>query len=253
MTQRQPSIDEMGTQIKAIERRWAPIVPRSSGLMVRLDGKNFSSWTKEFESPFDSRISDAFDETLAELMREYRPAVGYTQSDEISLSWFPPDPGSTTEHVFGGKTLKIASVLASSCTAIFNDVIEWKPRPALFDARVFAVTLDEGILATRWRIQDALRNGVNSVASSHFSHRELMGVSTGERRRLLADKGVDLGEFDDRHMGGLMLGWDMVEMGDDRYREIPEQHRPAERPLVSTLVPVDPVSALRNQLQGILG
>lgn len=130
------SIDEMGAEIKAVERAWAPRIPQASGLMVRLDGKNFSSWTRPFDSPFDDRIATAFDATMAQLMTEYRPDIGYTQSDEITLIWLPPDD-TKSEHIFGGKTQKIASVLAAHCSTAFNGYViaPWAQAPALFDAR----------------------------------------------------------------------------------------------------------------------
>ena len=201
--------DKLGDQIKGWERNYAPIIPANEGLIVRLDGKNFSRWTESFDKPFDLELNRAFVDTTTALMEEYNPDVGYTQSDEITLIWYPNSEDSNTQHPFGGKTQKLCSVLASHCTVLFDTHVmpnDW----ALFDARAFGV-LSKGncnsVLA--WRGDDAHRNGVTSIAQQFFSDKQLHGVHTNGRIQMLKDVGVDINDYPPHNLHGTLLEFEM--------------------------------------------
>lgn len=235
---RAETVGEMGAHIKEIEAAWALQVPPNLGLVVRLDGKRFSAWTRRFKSPFDARITNAFRWTTTQLMWAYRPDVGYTQSDEINLVWYPNENDSRSEHPFSGKINKLNSVLASQCTATFNAYFPERDghsmcpdeQPALFDARSFGASREMCDLALQWRTADALRNGINSVASSVYSHEQLEGVSTNARVWMLDSAGVDVANYEAANMRGVRMWFESVEepMTVEQWARIPVQYWPKE-------------------------
>ena len=84
--------DSLGDRMKGYEsaeagRSLMPLLPA----FARLDGRNFSAFTRRLEQPFDKRLSDLMIETATFLVRESNAACGYTQSDEITLAWAATD------------------------------------------------------------------------------------------------------------------------------------------------------------------
>ena len=213
------------TLAKGLEGRWTAAVPAESGIVVRLDGKNFSTWTKRFDKPFDERITNAFIETTRALMDEYRCDVAYTQSDEISLVWYPRE--ATSQHQFGGKVHKLTSVITSHCTVVFNRYFD-EPY-ALFDGRAFGCSRSECDQVLQWRFRDAKINAISSIAQSMFSHRQLDRMSLRDRLALIEGAGVAIDSFPSKNL----LGTSMVfELGSgplppERLSSIPEEFRPA--------------------------
>lgn len=57
--------------------------------IVRLDGHGFSKFTKGLKRPYEKWFHDNMVKTTAVLVHEYSAALGYTQSDEITLVYFP--------------------------------------------------------------------------------------------------------------------------------------------------------------------
>lgn len=59
--------------------------------------------------------------TLEDLVREYNCVFGYTQSDELSLVFAPvPKNVSLNDLMYGGKVMKISSLIAAYCSVRFN-------------------------------------------------------------------------------------------------------------------------------------
>jgi len=80
------SRDDFGDRIKLFEgvetdQRFIPLLP----IVIRLDGRSFSSYTSKMTRPFDERMVRAMVETTKALVKETNAVVGYTQSDEITL------------------------------------------------------------------------------------------------------------------------------------------------------------------------
>ena len=61
-------------------------------IYARIDGRSFSKFTRGFERPYDSRMSDAMIETMKGLVDKTHARLGYTQSDEISLVYMADNP-----------------------------------------------------------------------------------------------------------------------------------------------------------------
>lgn len=84
--------DDFGDRMKAYERVYTDTrISVDEVLCVRIDGKNFSNYTKNFVKPFDSNLSDVMIQTTKDLIEETHANIGYTQSDEITLIFTPTE------------------------------------------------------------------------------------------------------------------------------------------------------------------
>ena len=164
-------LDDFGDRMKAHERMFTDARIDSKKVMcVRIDGKRFSKFTRNCVKPFDTDLHEAMVKTTEYLVQETHAAIGYTQSDEITLLFLPKENELST-HIFDGKVSKVNSVLASMATAYFNYYV--KPDVnvkfagkglALFDCRAWQVDdLVEASNVLLWRIQDCRKNSVASA------------------------------------------------------------------------------------------
>lgn len=209
--------DDFGDRIKTYEGLFTGYhVPFNNWLVVRVDGKNFSKYTKGFERPYDQRLASAMMETTRQLVTNLNANIGYTQSDEITLVFGKTD--KQTEHVWGGKISKINSVVASMATAFFNQAITFpddvEPRLAFFDARAFGVPhAGEASNAVLWRVHDARRNSISSLFRWTAGHAKMQNLNSREMIDVLRneygvswedqDANYRFGRFIKRVPGGL--------------------------------------------------
>lgn len=172
------SKDDLGDRMKMYEGREAKriFIPRLP-IIARIDGKNFSKLTRNLVRPYDERMGFAMQATTIWLMRYTNACYGYTQSDEITLVWYHPEPAS--EPWFGHKIQKMCSVLASAATARFTDIAgNLFDDLVMFDCRVWNVpTEEEAANAVLWRTFDATKNSISMLAREYYSHKELIGVT----------------------------------------------------------------------------
>jgi tRNA(His) guanylyltransferase len=193
-------MDNLGDRMKVYEkmessRRLLPLLP----VCARIDGKNFSKFTRGLERPFDRRFAELMRLTTLYLVRETQANSGYTQSDEISLFWYSDDCHS--QIFLDGKIQKMVSILASMTTAFFNShKVEHLPEKAnmeaLFDCRVWQLpTLEEAVNTLVWRELDATRNSVSMVARSHYSHKALHQKSGNEKKTMIMQKGDNWDDY----------------------------------------------------------
>ena len=143
---------DLETRFKRYERSYKTLLTPRSYVIIRLDGKNFSKYTKGLVKPFDVDLSDAMNKTAAALVEEFNAKMAYTQSDEISLLITEIGGGVDAQPMFGNSLQKLCSLSASVATAAFNEVRNLQyaqnydgmddmvfPNQAFFDARVFIV------------------------------------------------------------------------------------------------------------------
>ncbi len=194
------SSDALGDRMKSYEKlsqqRFMPRLP----IIARLDGKGFSKWTRNFRRPYDERMSRTMVETTRRLVEETNACIGYTQSDEITLVFYSDSEKS--QVFFDGKIAKMHSVIASMCTAYFNEIAKTQfdcdlpDNPAIFDCRVFQVpTLEEAANAVLWRERDATKNSVSMATRSYYSHKEMMNKNSSEMQDMLMDKGINWNDY----------------------------------------------------------
>lgn len=178
----------LSIQMKMLERSTGTHVPPDSAYVVRVDGRHFSSFTKQLAKPFDTRLVTAMAMTARELLVEFAPVCAYVHSDEISLLFAAlPDPprydGAGPTHLYKGRVLKLASVIASYASVRFVDNMRLAcetcdETPAYlqlmhdigrqcFDGRVSALPRDEVAPYFEWRSRiDCVRNTFASFCTT---------------------------------------------------------------------------------------
>jgi tRNA(His) 5'-end guanylyltransferase len=194
---------------------------------IRIDGKAFHSFTKNFNRPFDDVLIKAMQETTKFLCENIQGCVlGYTQSDEISLILIDYKELNTTPY-FDYEVQKLCSISASMATMAFNRFFvdnchEWYhnvpiedfengserldrlfkaytiafEKGAMFDSRCFNIPKEEVTNLIYWRQLDATRNSIQMVGQANFSHNELHGKSCNMiQDMLMTQKGINWNDF----------------------------------------------------------
>lgn len=181
--------EDFGDRMKEFEDSYRHYLHPSMPVIVRIDGKSFSSYVQEADKPFSSTISFAFEMAVHDMYRQMHFVAAYTQSDEVSFYLYPRDKRTRKNIQFAGNIQKISSVTASMFTYFFNKNMgkHFSHRPAFFDSRVFTLPEDEVDHYFKWRWLDCTRNAINQYARSIYSHKELNKVSSKEIRRRLED------------------------------------------------------------------
>ena len=244
--------DSLGDRMKDFEMRMRSYVPRRSNLMIRLDGKGFSKYTKKLAKPWDLGFMHDMVSTAEHLCKNIQGAkFAYVQSDEISVLVTDYDD-IATDMWFGGQVQKVVSVTASMAAAKFNqlryiremELVERRMRaalvtiglnpdsiaavnecisivsckePASFDSRVFVLpTAQEVVNAVIWRQNDATRNSILGLAQSMFSHRQMLNKSCAELQEMMfANHGVNWNEVETKYKRGVFV---YCEEGDGGWR-----------------------------------
>lgn len=116
------SRDALGDRMKEYEgressRRLYSDLP----IIARIDGRSFSKFTRPFDKPFDSSVTDAMDCATSRLVEKTHALVGYTQSDEITLVWHVDrSDNPAAQMLFDGRVQKLCSVLAGMATSFLR-------------------------------------------------------------------------------------------------------------------------------------
>lgn len=205
--------DSIGDRMKEnYENRAKTKLLRRTPVIIRLDGKAFHTFTKEFNKPFDEILILTMQKTMLALCKLVQGCVlGYTQSDEITLVLTDYTKLETSAW-FDYDIQKVCSVSASIATLAFNrcflNEIQKKYeniseltvsvyyqawlKGALFDARCFNIPKEEVTNCLLWRQQDATRNSINAVGQAYFSHRELQDLNINQiQDKLFKEKGIN--------------------------------------------------------------
>ncbi len=193
------SKDSFGDRMKLLEgleahRRLMPGLP----VMIRLDGRGFSKFTKGMKRPFDEGMHGLMQGVTVHLMEMTGAILGYTQSDEISLVMMNRDKDKKEhDEFFGGRIQKLCSVIAAAGSVYFNsrlkDVFPEKAdKLPMFDCRVWNVPSEwEAANTILWREQDCVRNSISMSAHSMLSHKSLQGLNGKEKKeKMLVERGV---------------------------------------------------------------
>lgn len=207
--------DELTSRMKEYENRTKFCFAHSLSdvILVRLDGKNCSKWTKDFAKPYDHLFSRCMKEALLYLVENVPNClVGWQHSDEISIAIQLPTEES--EYWFGGSLQKIVSITASMATMKFNqefynaacraydkkgfsgEQVRAHENSAMegliFDGRAFMLPLEELPNYLLCRQRDCIRNSIEGTARTFFSHNQMQNKNGSELKEMLqTEKGVD--------------------------------------------------------------
>lgn len=199
------NVTKLTNHIKSLEKSFENALPGDKPFVIRLDGVNFKEFTRNLVKPFDPHFTEALKLTTIALMERTASTVGFCQSDEITLISGPATAGDSKNHLYGGRTQKIASILAGFASVRFNHYLkELRPPQILdhlspsqlgfFDARVFSVPdwLTAGeVLIWRHRF-DCRRNALHSIAQAHYPPKSIEGQPIKEViDHLLEERGIN--------------------------------------------------------------
>ena len=199
----------LGNRMKSYEKRFSQNFLKMIPIIARVDGRSFSKFTSGLERPYDQRMSRLMIDVTKYLVEQTNARCGYTQSDEISLVWLADD--FNEELFFGGKLLKMTSVIGSLATVYFNKhlserIPEKANKMTIFDNRVWEVpTENEAVNYFIWREQDAVRNSIQGAARAHFSHSECMNKNGSQLHEMLFEKGVNWAKYPTHFKRGIYV------------------------------------------------
>jgi len=236
MAKKNSRTESLGTRMKEYEKESETVIDPKDHMIIRIDGHKFSKYTKGMKKPFDEIFSKAMELTTIDLVEEFTAYTGYTQSDEITLVL--PSLMNTDKHkgqnapkwghTSGGRTQKLASLVAGFCTMSFNKhfgnlvemyqiknnfnnnyfgLMKQKIGNAWFDCRVFGVPSDEEAFnAVMWRVRDAEKNSRSMFAQTFCSHKELQNKTGLEQVQFCKEKtGKDWDLIEDRFKYGILV------------------------------------------------
>lgn len=186
---------------KWLEKNFSPeVMIPTLPVVIRIDGDNFSKWTKGLEKPFDGALTDLMIETTKFLVKETGAVIGYQQSDEITLILYSADKRISLYN--DGKKQKILSKLLSKLTPYFNEnrktYLPKHDKVATFDCRIYQTpTLHDASAQLLWRENDATKNSISMLAESFFSSESLLKMNGNQKQdRMMREKGVNWNDLD---------------------------------------------------------
>lgn len=233
---------------KELEAESTVKLDKTLPVVVRLDGKSFSSFTKNFKKPFcEVFYLSMLDTTRSLLKSDVQGIVGaVVASDEISifLRSFSDRKGNRSGY-FDFNVQKLASTLASRTTRLFNicfrnnveifseenyDGIERVKAlkaaidMAEFDCRSFSLNSNSEIYDYLLNRQlDFKRNAINMAAREEFSHSDLVGVPSAVVENSLNN----LGKFvEDKYKFGTIFvksGGEVFELSSEGVSELKQE------------------------------
>ena len=196
--------DSLGDRMKDYESRSFRYLNRRTPVLMRIDGKCFSQWTKGLERPFDLQFKHAMNYAMLKTCSPIDGArFGYCQSDEISIL-ICDYQDIDTQAWFDYRANKIESVAASICTASFNHAamvylpIHYRKKgSAYFDARAWNIPKEEVTNYAYWRQKDCLRNSLSQLSRAYFSHKQLMHKNSSDMQEMLmTEKNINWNNLD---------------------------------------------------------
>ena len=217
-----PTHDDLGLRMKTFyEQIPKTRLMRRCPVAIRIDGKSFHTFCKNFQKPFDEVLIKSMQQTMKYLCENIQGCVlGYTQSDEITLILVDYKK-LTSAAWFDYEVQKMCSIAASMAAMAFNkyfrsyvnlyiydnclseDAAEYvkilinaMEKGAMFDARCFNIPKEEVCNLIYWRQLDAARNSIQMVGQANFSHKELQNKSCNDiQDMLMTQKGINWNDF----------------------------------------------------------
>lgn len=176
---------DIGDRMKAnYENRSRHELVRRMPVIIRVDGKAFHTFTRNFERPFSQRIIDAMVKGALAVAEEAQGfKLGYVQSDEASFFLTDYDDFST-QGWFNYVKSKVETIAASVMTATFNDALQ-AGRLAHFDARAFNLPREEVANYFLWRAMDWARNSVTMYCGAFYSPKQMHAQGKADQHEML--------------------------------------------------------------------
>ena len=229
--------ETLGDWCKWLEKNFSPeVMIPTLPVIIRIDGNNFSKWTKGLQKPFDSSLTQLMTDLTKALIEETNAVIGYTQSDEITLILYTSDRKSALYN--DGKKQKILSKLTGFCVTFFNnrrkELNLGHKKDANFDCRVYQTpTLHDAAVQLLWRENDATKNSISMLAQSLFSHKELQGLHGGEMQdKMMLECNVNWNDLEVKYKRGVYVkrAKTMMLFTKDELEKLPPLHQAHKNP-----------------------
>lgn len=187
-------------------------VPTGSWFVVRLEGRKFQQLSDK-NSVLSQSIHEATNDTTAALMKELKPLIALTHSDEISLLFSP------SWDLYNRNLETILSLTTSLASAAFAKSFsaEDKQHVYLFQGTT-VVLASTGLVIDyfRWRQSEAIRNSIkdlvtNCLVKSDTTSQEIAKylevTSFSNKIELLEAHNIDVNKIPGWQRHGTMFGW----------------------------------------------
>jgi tRNA(His) 5'-end guanylyltransferase len=216
----------LGTRMKEYEASTNSKIICRVPIVMRIDGKKFSSLTKRLSSkkPFCETLAHIMTKSVMALATEMQGCmIGYTQSDEMTFI-IRTDQSNETCPWFDNRIQKMDSVASSIVTAAFNrlmwsiykfDITKENIPTAYFDCRIHPVpTMTEVVNNLIWRQIDCTKNSISSATDYEVGKklgrgtaRKLMHkLNQNERQELLFEKtGINWNNYPPEFKRGIVV------------------------------------------------
>jgi tRNA(His) guanylyltransferase len=220
--------DSFGDRMKSYEFNFKIALIRKIPVIIRVDGKSFHKFCKRFEKPYDLYFNTYMNNVMKYLCKNIQGAkFAERHSDEISILVTDLDSNETDAY-FRYQVQKICSVVSSLATSEFcrqlflekvdlsivcDNLGEVENKKFLtgsefwpcFDCRCFNVPVQEVENYFWWRLKDAVRNSINMLSQSYFTHKELQGISCDEMQEMLFSRyKINWNNFDSGRKSGFI-------------------------------------------------
>lgn len=208
------NIADIASSIRTKEALFDQQITEGQWIIVRLDGRGFSSLTEQhFTKPFDDSFHALMLHTAQDLFAVFEGAYCYTGSDEISLI-LPPK-----WSMFDRRISKITSISSSIATSTFTLAFN---KRAQFDSRVVAFpSIDEVVQYCSWRIADVRRCAMHTLLywtlrnhdiSARSATKILNGMPWQEKDKMLQEKySINFNEIASWKQQGIGIQWESYE------------------------------------------
>ncbi|MFT4246139.1 MAG: tRNA(His) guanylyltransferase Thg1 family protein [Micrococcaceae bacterium] len=187
------------------EKEFRRTIPKNSIMGMRLDGRSFHTFTKQFERPYDRTLMKAMDAAAITIVSKVldNSMFAYVQSDEINV-FFSDLITVKRQFEFSGREEKLLSISASGATGGFMKNCPKTQGIPMFDARLFHLkNCDELQEYMDYRRLDARKNAATMAASVLYSHKKLMHLKNDERLDLL--KGTEYEKLPEDFFNGRLI------------------------------------------------
>jgi tRNA(His) 5'-end guanylyltransferase len=189
--------------MKEYEKCSTSVLPTNIPIILRIDGRAFHTFTKQFKRPFDNDFSKMMNKVAGGLCSEIANArIAYVQSDEISILIYNRIDSDTW---FGNNVQKMTSVSASLATmwaASWLHATTFSCKYATFDSRVFAIPEKDVVNYFIWRQRDWERNSLHMLCKTQYSQADLQGRNSAAMHEMLHKKGLNWDELETRWKRG---------------------------------------------------
>lgn len=231
---------------KNYENRYRQKLIRRIPVIMRLDGKSFTTLTHHCVKPFDEFFSYCMTQTAIRVCQGLQEAkYAYIQSDEISILLTDFETHNR-EAWFDYNIQKMCSIASGIASAYFttlwfgNKTILWTKNKALrglikdeetlqkylnsivvsvFDCRVFNIPKEEVCNYFIWRQKDWERNSIQMLSRAHYSHKDLMNKNREDMHEMLYKKGVNWSTLPNKWKKGSVVFKGMVKEGEVKRQE----------------------------------